>query len=219
MKFKMIAVLVVVALVLCAVTVMAQRGRQAGKPAGAPAMGAPGQGMGQGMGMGMMCERMKAELGLTPDQVTQLQAICADCKASTQGAREDIQAMMKQMPDLWAADQPNADAIKDLAARMDSARAQIRNIAIDHAVAAFAVLSADQKAKVRAFVGKNPGMCMGMCCGVCGGPGAGCGMGQGMGPGAGMGCGMGQGMGPGAGCGMGQGKGPGAGGAKCPFTK
>lgn len=206
MKSRIIAFVVIVALVMCAVAVMAQRGRQAGRPmaapAGPPAIGAPGGGMGMGMGM---CERMKNQLGLTPDQVKQIEAIRKDFMDSTQSQRDDIKGKMKQMLDLWTADQPDAGAIKGLAAQMESARAQMRDSAIDHAVLAFDVLTADQKAKVRAFVAKNPGMCMGMACGMYGGPG------MGMGPG--MGCGMG--MGPG----MGRGMGPGAGGANCPFAK
>lgn len=202
MKSRIIVFVVIVALVLCAVAVVAQRGRQAGKPAGAPAMGAPGGAWGMGMGM---CERMKNQLGLTPGQVKDLEVIRKDFMDSTQVAREDIKAKMAQMLDLWAAEPPEAAAIKDLAAQMEQPRADIRNSAIDHAISALAVLTPDQRAKVKDWVKKNPGMCMGMACGMYGGAG------MGMGPG--MGCGMG--MGPG----MGQGKGPGAGRGNCPFAK
>lgn len=198
MRSRIIAIMVVLALLVCVAVVAAQRGKQAGKPATAPAMGAPGEGWGMGMGM---CERMKKELSLTAGQVTALQAIRKDFMDSTQRQRDDIKAEMKQMLDLWMADPPDAAAIKDLASQMDTVRAQIRDSGIDHAISAFDVLTADQKAKVRAFCGKNPGMCMGMGCSAGMGPGAGCGMGQGMGGG------------------MGQGKGPGAGGGKCPYTK
>jgi Spy/CpxP family protein refolding chaperone len=204
-----VIVAIVLALLLCAAVIGAQRGKQATRPATPPAMGAPGEGWGMGMGM---CEQMKKELGLTPDQVTQLQAIRKDFMDSTQSARDDVKAKMKQMLDLWMADPVDATAIKDLASQMDTVRAQIRDSAIDHAISAFNVLTTDQKAKVRDFIKNHPNMGMGMGCGIC------CSAGMGMGPG--MGCGMEPGgKGPGMGCGMGQGKGPGACGGKCQLAK
>jgi Spy/CpxP family protein refolding chaperone len=222
MKSKIVAIGLVVALLLCAGVVLAQRGRQPMKPAGPPAM-APGGGDGMCMGMGML-GKMSKELNLSADQVAQLKTIQKGFMDSTQATRTDIQAMMKQMMELWMADQPDAGAIKDLAGQLDALRAQIRNSAIDHAVSGIGVLTADQRAKLREIIGKNPGMCMGMGCGLAcgvgmGGPGMGCPMG---GPGMGRGMG-GPGMGgPGAGKGMGgpgKGMGPGAGGANCPYAK
>jgi Spy/CpxP family protein refolding chaperone len=221
MKSRIVAIVLVVALALSAGVVLAQRGRQPMKPAGPPAM-APGAGDGWCMGMGML-GKVSKELNLSTDQVAQLQTIQKDFMDSTQATRTDIQAKMKQMMDLWMADQPDAGAIKDLAGQLEALRAQIRNSAIDHAVSAIGVLTADQLAKLREMIGKNPGMCMGMGCGLCCGaglcgPGMGCPMG-----GPGMGKGMGPGMGgPGAGKGMGgpgKGMGPGAGGANCPYAK
>jgi Spy/CpxP family protein refolding chaperone len=145
---------------------------------------------------------MGKELNLSADQLTQLKAIQKDCMDSTQSIRTDIQAKMKQMMDLWMVDQPDAGAIKDLASQLDALRMQIRNSAIDHAVSAIGVLSADQRAKLRDMMKKSPGMCMGMGCGIC------CGAGMG---GPGMGCPMGG--------GMGKGMGPGGCGASCPYMK
>ena len=218
MRTKLIAVLVILALALTAVAVTAQRGPRAGNPAGAP---------GDGWGMGIVCEQLKAELNLTAQQTSQISAIRKDFADSTQVARADIQAMVKQMADLWKANNPDAVAIKNLAAQIDAARAAIRDSGIDHAVAAFNVLNDAQKAKVRTVACKNPGMCLGAGCGF----GAGCGLcgGCGFGPGAGMGNKMGSDCGAGGGCGfgpgagqgrnMGRGMGPGAGGANCPFAK
>lgn len=213
MKSRIIAIGLVVALLLCAGVVLAQRGRQPMKPAGPPAM-APGTGDGWCMGMGML-GRMSKELNLSADQVAQLKTNQKDFMDSTQATRTEIQAKMKQMMELWMADQPNAGDIKDVANQLEALRTQIRNSAIDHAIVATRVLSADQRAKLREMIGKNPGMCMGMGCGLAcgagmGGPGMGCPMG-----GPGMGApGMGRGMG-----GPGKGMGPGAGGANCPYAK
>lgn len=216
MRTKLIAVLVILALALTAVAVTAQGGPKAGPGAGNPAA-APGD----GWGMGVVCEQLKAELNLTPQQVSQIAAIRKDFADSTQAARADVQAMVKEMGDLWKANNPDAPAIKNLAAQIDAARAAIRDSGIDHAVAAFNVLNDAQKAKVREVACKNPGMCLGAGCGFgacCGfGPGCGVGMGKNAAPGCGVGCGL----GPGAGQGrnMGRGMGPGAGGANCPFAK
>jgi Spy/CpxP family protein refolding chaperone len=216
MKSRIVAIVLVLALALSAGVVLAQRGRQLAKPAAPPAV-APGQAPGCCMGMLGKCSK---ELNLTADQIAQLQAIQKDFMDSTQALRTDIQAKMKQMLDLWAADQPDAAAIKDLANQLEALRAQIRDSAIDRAVAAIAVLTADQRAKLHDMMKKAPGMCMGMGCGLCCGaglcgPGMGCPMGgPGMG-GPGMGApGMGRGQG-----GPGKGMGPGAGGANCPYAK
>ncbi|MGI6296829.1 MAG: Spy/CpxP family protein refolding chaperone [Armatimonadota bacterium] len=215
MRSKLVILLVIVALAFSAMSVMAQRGPKAG-PAAGPGMGAC---QGQGWGVGVVCEQLKAQLNLTPAQVAQIEAIRKDCAASTQGAQADIQALSERMAQLWKADNPNAEAIKDLAAQIDAVRATIRNSRIDHSIAAFNVLNADQKAKVRSVACKAPGMCLGAGCGLC--CGAGCGMGMGPGAGKGLCPGAGCGLGPGAGQGrnMGRGMGPGAGGANCPYAK
>jgi|GEM_PF-421220 len=222
MKVKIVVAVLVVALVLSAGVVLAQRGRQPMKPAGPPAM-APGAGDGWCMGMGML-GKLGKELNLSADQITQLKTIQKDFMDSTAATRSEIQAKMKQMMDLWAADQPDAAAIKSMAAQLDALRAQVRDAAIDHAVSAIGVLTPEQRAKMQQMMKNNPGMCMGMGCGLCCsaglcGPGMGCPMG---GPGAGRGMG-GPGMGaPGVGRGMGgagKGLGPGAGGANCPYAK
>lgn len=220
MRSKLVILLVIVALAFSAMSVMAQRGSKSGNPAVGPGMGAC---QGQGWGAGVVCEQLKAELNLTPAQVAQIEAIRKDCAASTQGAQADITALTGQMAQLWKADNPNPEAIKDLAAQIDAVRAGVRNCRIDHAVAAFNVLNADQKAKVRSVACKSPGMCMGAGCGLCCGMGCGAGSGMGIGAGAGKGLcpGAGCGMGPGAGQGrnMGKGLGPGAGGVNCPYAK
>jgi len=201
MRNTIIAVGVALALLLTAGVVIGQGGRKAGRQ-GPPSGAMAPAGDAWGMGMGMR-GRIAKELKLTPEQIKLLEPIRKDFMDSTQSAREDIKAKMKQMLDLLAADQPDAAAIKDLASQMEPSRTAIRESAIDHIISALEVLTPDQRAKVKDWVQKNPGMCMGMACGMCGGPG------MGMGPG--MGCGMGM------GAGMGQGKGPG--GAGCPYAK
>lgn len=167
-----IALFVILVLVASAALVLAQRQNPPARPM-AGRMGARAE-----MGP-MMFEKMKKELNLTPDQVTQIQAIHKDFMDSTQSVRDQIKDKMKQMSDLWMADAPDAAAIKDLASQIDPLRAQVRDAAIDHMISGLAVLTPDQKAKVKDWMKKNPHMMMGMGCGISCGAGMSCGMGKG----------------------------------------
>lgn len=173
---RSIALILVGALVLAAGIVLAQ---QMGMPTGAgPRAGmatpGPGAGMMKGdcwaMGSGM-AEQLKKQLNLTAEQVTALDTIRKDFMDSTQSIREQLKTKHDQMATLWMADQPDAAAIKDLANQMDTLRTQMRDIAIDHAIQAIAVLTPTQRAQVKAWMQKNPHMMMGMGCGMCCGAG------------------------------------------------
>ena len=149
---------------------------------------------------------MMAELNLTPEQIQHLQQLGDAFKAQTEPIRQQCQARCQEMAQLWAAENPDANAIKALAAEMDALRADLRNAAIDHKIAALNVLTAEQRAKVREKIGK-------LGCGI----GMGCGMG--MGPGRpGMGPGMAPGPRRGMGMGPGDATGPRAGMGKCPLV-
>lgn len=178
-----VAVLIVLALVACGVIALAQRGNPPTRPM--PPRMAPPPARGE-MGPAMF-ERIKKELNLTPDQVKQMEAIHKDFMDTTKATRDDIKAKMAQMLDLWTADQPDAAAIKDLASQMETERAQIRDTAIDHLISAMAILTPDQRTKIRNWIKNNPHLGMGMGCGICCAAGLGCGGGCGMGQGAGMG--------------------------------
>jgi len=215
MKAKtIIALVVVLALVLTASIVLAQRGKgPAARPGTAgigPGVGCvcPGCPMGAGLAKGV---------GLTQDQIEAVKQIQADCAAACKAGREDIQAMAKQMAGLWAADEPDAAAIKALAADIDAVRASMRNTCIDNTLKIRALLTPEQKQKLRDAIAK----CSSVCGAQCAGMGCGMMMGCGAGPGA---CGIGPGacgVGPkgmmGAGCGMGAGRGPM--GQGCPMAK
>ncbi len=180
MKIKIVAFVLVLALVMSVGVVFAQKGRM-GKAG-------PATGGGWCMGLGML-DKISKELSLTNDQVSKIKAIQSDFMSSTQTARTEIQAKMKQMGELWMESQPDAAAIKSLASELDTLRMQVRNSAIDHAISAIEVLTADQRVKLQEMMKSRPGMCMGMGCGLC------------------------------CGAGMGTGTGPGAGGPNCPYTK
>lgn len=163
---RVIALLLVIGLILCAAVVLAQSS-SSGTRGGImmrPRMGTrAGMGMMRdGWGMSDMMSRMKAELGLTADQSAKLDAIHKDFMDSTQSARDDLRAKKKQMMDMWMSDTPNASAIKDLASQMETLKSQVRDSAIDHIMQARAVLTPDQRTKFRDWMKRNPRMGMGV---------------------------------------------------------
>ena len=200
MRTKIIVAVILVALAVTASIVTAQGPRFGNRPATAPGVGGPGApycGSGLGIGLG---PRVIAALNLTQEQIQQLQQLRQDFLAQTQATREQLQAMCKEMAQLWAAENPDATAIKDLAADMDVLRADLRDAAIDHKIAGLNVLTAEQRAKVREKIGKF-GCGIGMGCGMGMGPGKRFGPGMGPGPRRGMGMGPGDATGPRAGMG------------------
>lgn len=203
MKTRTIAFVMVLALVVATSLVVAAQGPRRGQPFAQPAPGGPG-----GPGAYFARGPIAKQLNLTPDQVTQLTAIRDDFLAATKTAREDLQAGMEEMLQLWSAEQPDAVAVKTLAARQDAIRATIREACIDRAIAALGVLTPAQREQLRTMVKNRPG------CGMM----LGCGLGMG-GPACGMGMGARGGMGIGPGGGPQDGTGPRARMGICPMTK
>jgi Spy/CpxP family protein refolding chaperone len=173
MRTRTIAALLIAALVLTAGAAMAQRGR-----------GGPGQGMGMGMGMPGSCglglglgmgPAVVSELGLTNDQVAQIQKITDQFVTDTQQLRAQLQTRLKELAQLWTAEEPNKSAIRSKIAEVDRVRAQIRDAMIDRTFATMKVLTPAQKTKLRDLVKNRPGFGVGMGYGL----GMGCGMGGG----------------------------------------
>jgi len=162
---------------------------------------------------GPLFGRIATELGLTDQQIAQLRQIQQDFLAATQTDRTQLLTKVKEMVQLWSADQPDTTAIKALAAEIDDIRARIRDAAIDRTASVLNVLTPEQRDKLRSLIKSRWPLCgCFACCGL--GLGPGCGLG--MGPGAGMGPrGGGRGMGPG----WGNGTGPRGGTPFCPLTK
>ncbi|OFX16409.1 MAG: hypothetical protein A2Z18_01020, partial [Armatimonadetes bacterium RBG_16_58_9] len=148
------------------------------------------------------------ELGLTQDQVTELEQLRNQCQAQTETIREQLKTLHEGMAELWDVDAPDATAIKTLAAKIDAVQAQMRNNCIDHRIAALEVLTTEQRTQLRELIRNRPGHGGGM--GM--GPGPGCGMGPGCGGPGGMGGSM---MG---GPGRGDGTGPRSQKGTCPLT-
>jgi len=106
--------------------------------------------------------RIAKELGLSQDQIQLLKQLREQFKAATEPARTELKTKRSEMVKLWQAVEPNAAAIKSLAADMDTPRVKIRDAAIDHGVAALKVLTPDQRAKLREMIKNRPRTGMGM---------------------------------------------------------
>ncbi len=128
---------------------------------------------GQGKGMKACLQ----DLDLTPQQSAQLMKIGADFVTATAPQREDLKGKMKELIGLATAENPDAAAIKSLAAQADAVRADIRDAMVDSAIQAMSVMTPEQRAKVRAKADK---MCNAFCVvpgaamGCCSGSGMGC---------------------------------------------
>lgn len=172
-KFALLAIIAVLAVVIG--TVHAQQGR--------PRAGT-GQPCGLGVGLGPAAVN---ELNLTSEQVNRLQRIQNQFVSATEPARSELQTRLQELAQLWTADNPNEAAIRNKIAQIDALRARIRNAMVDRTLAAMRVLTPDQRAKMRNFVGTCPGFEIGACAALglgCDMPGAGCYIG---GPGCGKG--------------------------------
>ncbi|MEI6514117.1 MAG: Spy/CpxP family protein refolding chaperone [bacterium] len=186
MKLGSVAFIVAVVLGLTMSIAVAQRGR------GGPGMGPGGSGFGPGGnnqpnmprmgGGGRMCGlglgigigfSMANDLGLSANQITQLQKVTDKFLADTKPISDKMQVKAKELSLLWTAKTPNKAAIKSKIAEMDQLRAKLRNSMVDRTFSAMKVLTAAQKTKLRDLVVKQPGF----------GAGLGCGLGMGFGRG------------------------------------
>lgn len=172
MRQKLLVTLLIAALLLTAGAVVAQRGR-----------GGPGLGMGRaagvapcGLGLGLgLGPAVVSELGLTNDQVAQLQKITNQFVVDTQQLRAQLQTKLNELAQLWTAENPNESAIRSKIAEVDQVRSRIRNAMVDRTFAVMKVLTPAQKTKLRGLVKNRPGFGLGMGYGL----GLGCGMGGG----------------------------------------
>ena len=161
MQKKIIAVSIILALLVTAGMVTAQCKRGGTCPVGQAGQGKMGKGT---MGQGMMAQRMIKELSLTQDQTQQLQQIRNEYMEATKATREQLKAEHQAMMSLWMADSPDAAAIKAEFAKIGDLKAQMRDTGVDYAIRGMAVLTADQRAKLKTMIQNKMGQCkeMGM---------------------------------------------------------
>ena len=120
-------------------------------PGGPGGQGHPGPGLQIGFG-----PRMTQELGLTEQQVAQIDSIREQFQAATEASRELIRDKMDAVRDLWLAENPDATAIKAAMAEVDALHAEIRNLGVDYKLAALQVLTAEQREQLRTLMAERP---------------------------------------------------------------
>ena len=91
-------------------------------------------------------------LQLTPDQVTAWQQIHKDTEAAMQPLRENARGLRQQLHTALDAASPDTAAVGSLTIQLASVRKEIRAAHEDAKAKRMAVLTADQKAKLEAFV-------------------------------------------------------------------
>lgn len=131
----------------------AQPGAQAGTmaPRGARGM-APFMGMGMGMGMGMYApDRLvnrRDVLGLTPDQVSRLEALAQDVKQARDKAQADAKPHWDQLAELWKQATPDVAQVKQHAQAAMQAMEAAHLAQLTAAAQAKAVLTPEQRGRV-----------------------------------------------------------------------
>jgi len=151
---------------------------------------------------------LEAELGLSDEQVTQLEALRSEAAKSGLRARTDMQLKHMELEELLEADQPNEAAIQSKLRELSDTRHTLMQQRITNRLAMRRVLTTEQRAKWNKMRKRffRHGM-MGRFSDQRGFGRRGWHH-QGFGPGSGFGPGQGRGFCPG--CGMGPGRGPGA---------
>jgi Spy/CpxP family protein refolding chaperone len=132
---------------------------------------------------------------LTPEQKGKIAALRAAAMEKAAPLRNELDAKMTEMRQLWAAEKPDRKAITGKQAEMDAIHQKMRAIWTDFGLDVHALLTPAQRAE---WAQAGPGHGMGMGPGMMGGGGPkgrrGGGPGRGHGAGMGPGMGMGQGM-------------------------
>jgi Spy/CpxP family protein refolding chaperone len=149
--------MVILVFALAAVALAAQMGQHHGAKAGLY-----GRGSGHAFGLNLDRGRLARELNLTADQKAQIQQIRQDFLNSTASTREQLKAKKQEMMTLWMADQPDPVAIKSVAMQIHELMGQMIDPAVDHALAAYNVLTPQQKAKLHTIISSHAGAGRGM---------------------------------------------------------
>lgn len=108
--------------------------------------GKRGGGGGGGGGFG---GRILSELDLSKEQQTKIENLRIDMQKRTTQVRIELRQKRSELREMWQADHPDERALLAKQAEMDPLRQQVRAESIKFRVAAFEVLTPDQKTKLR----------------------------------------------------------------------
>jgi len=112
-----------------------------------------GQG-GKGGGGGGIIGRMISELDLSKEQQTKIENLRIEMQKRTTQVRIELRAKRGELRELWQVEHPDERAILAKQAEMDPLRHQVRAESVKFRVAAFEVLTPDQKTKLREMLEK-----------------------------------------------------------------
>lgn len=115
-----------------------------------------GYGLGLGQGQGQCCApggllAQRSFLGLTDEQVAQLQGLNTELTEAQQAAMDQVRTHQQELDNLWAADQPDANAIRQRSQQLMQAQQDAQLAAVDATARSRAILSAEQQGKVQGF--------------------------------------------------------------------
>ena len=98
-------------------------------------------------------------LGLSDEQVSQIGQLSADAQAAQEQSMEAVKQIQEQLQEAWAADQPDAAAVRSYAQAGMEVRQNARLAMIEGAARAKALLTPEQQGKLEGFVeGRRMGM-------------------------------------------------------------
>lgn len=130
------------AVLVCGALLMTTDALAGGKRHG----GAGGGGGGGGGGFG---GRIMSELDLSKEQQTKIENLRIEMEKRTTQVRIELRQKRGELRQLWQAEHPDERTILAKQAEMDPLRQQLRAEGIKFRVAAFEVLTPDQKTKLR----------------------------------------------------------------------
>lgn len=110
------------------------------------------EGFGGRMMMFGRLQHVKQELGLTDDQVTQIQQIFADLRTQNLPYRQSLRGGMQSVLQTLLANPNDVQAAQALLDQQNAAETQMKANALKAASKALSVLSADQRGKLSSLV-------------------------------------------------------------------
>ena len=132
----------------------------AGALAAAPLVLAGPHGRGPGMhGLGILghLQHAKEELGLSDRQVEQIRAIFQETRQANADSRRQMHGGLREAAEILLADPNDLAGAQAVLERQAAAERELKRSILEATARAFAVLDADQRAKLRTMLDKHAG--------------------------------------------------------------
>ena len=132
----------------------ANRGQHQGRRGQGRLNAANEEGQGQGMRQGRGLAR---RLGLDEAQRAQVRTLRSQMRQALEPTRQQMQALRQQMQAQWASGQPDAQAIQELRAQMDTFKSVVREHRVDFRLGLLEILTPEQRARLGEGRGQGQG--------------------------------------------------------------